>query len=113
MPNKLLIILSDFYKNQSFNFEEQLNNKTENLKNLKPTNFSSLENQKKYMIYKAINKNYGLDYIFEIHEKISIYLKQKSFLKEKHYCFIVHLMLFLNIYYIYRFYFFNIIIFLK
>jgi hypothetical protein len=72
MPNKFLTILSDFFKNQSFYFEEELNNKTKN----KVTNFSPLENQKKYMIYKAINKNYGLDYIFEIHEKISIYLKQ-------------------------------------
>lgn len=66
MPNKLLTILSDFFKNETLNHISK--NKMELNK--------SFDDQKNYMLYKAINRNYGSDYIFEIHDKISIYLKQ-------------------------------------
>jgi hypothetical protein len=72
MPNQLLNILSGFFKNQSL--QNEVIKRNSNLK--KSEIFSTLEDQKNYMIYKATNKNYGTDYIFEIHEKISIYLKQ-------------------------------------
>jgi hypothetical protein len=74
MPFRLLSILAQFFQNCIL--QKTLTN---SIKNKNVMNFSEeliTTKQKNYKIYKAINNIFGTDYIFEVHKKISIYLKQ-------------------------------------